>query len=316
MLVLSLNGVWQVHADIRDDIADAKSKIKQYELDILEYDKKIRDARILVFDNEQQLKIEKDEEKKIRATLGASWTAQQELEQAQKDIVEAQKILDTSKKELQILIDTRNEIRKNILRTNDILVEIDKPEPVKPTLQTGIIGITIDNTCKTFIKNNLSSNCPTFEAIDQLYPGSVCEFEGALCIDYYKQIGGFHYLIDPSAAIMERIKMVEIRHNFEEFHLQGDAGYSNEDHTINYQIGRHVDGCKNIYINSESWIKYTGDSIYYFHNGCNKKYSYLDDSRTEYINQTTHDPATSYKYQLDKWIKESKEKCLSKCFEY
>ncbi len=123
-------------------------------------------------------------------------------------------------------------------------------------------------------------------------------------------------MIDPPASIMDRIRMVEIRSSFDEFHMQDERGYDNENHTINYQIGRFMDGCKTAYIGSDSWIKYTGDSIYLLWKGCDPQYTNLGGFRSESINQTVHDITTSKKWQLDQWIKESLVKCREKCFEY
>ena len=38
------------------------------------------------------------------------------------------------------------------------------------TAHAEFFGISYDNTCKTMIKNNITSNCPTYEDIITLYP--------------------------------------------------------------------------------------------------------------------------------------------------
>src|SRR3972149_5451488 len=41
---------------------------------------------------------------------------------------------------------------------------------VGPTAHAEFFGIGYDNTCKTLIKNNISSNCPSYEDIITLFP--------------------------------------------------------------------------------------------------------------------------------------------------
>ncbi len=270
----------------------------------------------LVVKNEKLYEDAKDNEKKVRSEIGQSWTGVQDHNAALVKVDNAKETWINSKDDLMSLYRERSDVLKKVRVLEDLIEQLDSIPSVK-TNTTGIIGITLDNTCRTFIKNNFESNCPTFEFLNTLYPGTQCDYIDHSCLDYFRQIGGFHYIIDPKASIMDRIKMVEIRYSFDEFHLQDERGYDNENHTINYQVGRYMDSCKTAYIGTDSWLKYAGDSIYLLWKGCDPKYTYLDNQfRSESLNQTVHDITTSKKWQLDEWIKETREKCREICFEY
>lgn len=301
--------------DIRDEIIILKEKLSMIQEDIIQSSLDIIEQKKIIKDNENRLAELKIIEKEKRANINKSWTGQQEYEQAQKDVRNAQNILDKSNQKLQLLYDTRNGYFVETKSLEEQLTELEKKPLPKPSVN-GIIGITVDNNCKAFIKHNMTTDCPTPELLDTLYPGSPCDYSEEGCVKYYSQIGGFHYIIDPPAAVMERIRMVEIRSNFEEFHMQGSAGYDDTQHTVNYQTGRYLDGCKTAYIGTNDWIRFLGDSIYLLYKNCDESYSNLGGYRYEQLNQTTHDITSSYKYQLDQWIKQSKQKCREKCFEY
>ncbi len=178
-----------------------------------------------------------------------------------------------------------------------------------------IFGITLDNTCKTMIKNNITTDCPTYELLDSMYNDLGCEYKGLLCLEWFKQTNvNDGYILDPSFGIQKQIKMINIRANFEEYHLQGDEGYSNEDRTIHYGLSRFVDSCRTAYIDAGQWFGLLGDTIMYLDSKCTKT-NYIE-GRSHNLSRTVHDISESYKWQLDEWIKESLERCRVKCFEY
>ncbi len=175
-----------------------------------------------------------------------------------------------------------------------------------------LIGISLDTNCQTYLKKNYTSNCPTYEEINSIYPSFECVYKGRYCLNHLRQINKTNgYIINPSAEVMDRIKMIEIRLNFEEFHKQGkNEGYDDINHTINYGVGRYVDSCRLAYVDSNNWMALTGDTIMYFFSNCTK--TYLNEGYSVAINQTVHNIADSYKYKLEQWQKEVINKCGSK----
>ena len=305
---------------IRTEIANHKKTIDDLEQKIKDLNKTILNQHDVIKKNEDAYGVAKADEKFVRENKGKSWTGEQDHIAALKRVDTANETLKNSKEKWKVIFEERNGAFLEIERLDELIDRLDDPSRPKPRVilkgESNLIGITLDNTCKLFIKNNLTSGCPSFEFLNTLYPGSPCDYVEHSCLDYYRQIGGFYYFIDPPSPVADRIKMVEIRYNFEEFHLQDERGYDDLNHTINYQIGRYMDGCKTAYIGSDSWLRYTGDSIYFLSKDCNPAYTNLGGFRSESINQTKHDIASSYKWQLDEWIKESLVKCREKCFEY
>ncbi len=196
---------------------------------------------------------------------------------------------------------------------NNTQIIIDIVETYPEPLQEGtLIGISLDKNCQIYLKNNYESNCPTYEEINLLYPSFECVYKGKYCLDHFRQIGKINgYIINPSAEVMDRIKMIEIRLNFEEFHKQGkDEGYDDIKHTINYGVGRYVDSCRLAYIDSNNWMALAGDTIMYFFSNCTK--TYMNKGYSVAINQTEHNIADSYKWKLEQWQKEVINNCGSK----
>ena len=303
--------------NIRDEIAQYKKTIDTLEQDIKDYNKDVLKQRDIIKKNQKAYGVAEANEKFTRENKGKSWPVEKDHMDSIIILEEKKKTLEKSEEKLQDIFNGRNDVYVEIERLEDLIVRLDKSKKIKSAPgPLGLVGITLDNTCKLFIKNNFSSNCPSFEFLGMLYPGSSCEYVNHSCIDYYRQMGGNHIFIDPPASVADRIKMIEIRHTFNEFHIQDERGYNNTAHTINYQIGRYMDGCKTAYIGADSWLRYTGDSIYLLLNACDPAYTYLGGFRSVSINQTEHDIASSYKWQLDEWIKESLVKCREKCFEY
>ncbi len=188
--------------------------------------------------------------------------------------------------------------------------------PFFPDADGEIFGITLDNTCKTMIKNNLTTACPTYEFLNLFYNDLECGYQDkAACLDYYKQhkiTDG--YILDPTAEVMNQIKLITIRANFVEYLLPDEAGFNNTERSINYGLGRFVDSCRLAYIDAGQWFGLLGDTIMYLDSKCTET-SYTE-GRSEILARTVHDISESYKWQLDEWIKESLEKCRMKCFEY
>ncbi len=304
--------------NIRNEIAQHKVSIDNLEQDIKDFNLDVLKQRNIIKDNQKSVGIAEANEKFARENKGKSWTGEQDHIETINKLRSVEIVLKESEEKLQIIFSDRNDAYVEIERLDTLINRLDsQPNAERRFVEDQfLIGITMDNTCKIFIKNNFSSNCPSFELLSLIYPDSSCEYVNHSCIDYYRQQGGFHYMIDPPASVADRIKMIQIRYNFEEFHIQGIEGYNNTAHTINYQVGRYLDGCKTAYIGADSWFRYTGDSIYLLYKGCDMNYTGLGGFRSESINQTDFDIRDFKQWQLEQWIKESLEKCKSKCFEY
>ncbi len=177
------------------------------------------------------------------------------------------------------------------------------------SVKAEIFGITLDNSCLTQLKYNLTTNCPTYDLLNQFYNNLECGYQDkTACLEYYKQnkiTDG--YIIDPSASVMDKIKLITIRSNFVEYILPDTGGYNNTDRTINYGLGRFVDSCRLAYIDSKQWFSLLGDTIMYLDSKCTKT-NHISE-RSVYLNSTKHNIADSYKWKLELWQKEVINNC-------
>ena len=191
-------------------------------------------------------------------------------------------------------------------------------------------GITLDNTCKTMIRNNISSNCPTYEDIITLFPDtSIQDVSGKF--SYYngfyqrgptKFTDSFEYyrfgdrpilFVDPPVETANRIKLIEIKANLDEYLLRGiTKSYDAANHTLTLGHGRYVDSCRLAYVDSSQWAYLVGDSIHYMSKGCSEDSTTFDSKRIIQLYKIKHDITTSYKYKLEQWQKEMINKCGSK----
>lgn len=195
------------------------------------------------------------------------------------------------------------------------------------------IGIDISTKCKLMIQNNIDSSCPTLEQVMAVFPDTspteqTGDFEvvngvmkrGPSQYDiknthtYFRALGDKDRVwIDPPAGIRSSIQMITIESNFEDYPIKGS--YSMSNNTIVRGTERHVNfGCTDAIINAANWLFLTGDTVRYLQSGCT--ITNFDHIKKTYMEPTYQDIRTSYKYILEKWIEESKAKCLTICKEY
>ena len=184
-------------------------------------------------------------------------------------------------------------------------------------------SIILSNTCLTSIKANLSTNCPTYEELNILYPDtSKPEISGGFVdwpyyhrepapykehYEYYKQMGLTKTVwLDPPADIVEGMPRIIIAASDFTYKI---TDQNVTDSSIIVGKNRYVSStCTYIIISATNWFYLLGDSINYLLHDCQPAYTNFNEKITIEWERTIHDITTSAKYQLDKWIKESKEK--------
>lgn len=177
------------------------------------------------------------------------------------------------------------------------------------------------------IKNNISSNCPTYEELNLVFPDTSNKYfsGGFIYKDGYYQRdkprvnnhwGIYEYdentnrvWIDPPGDVIEKMPRVYI--------AASDFTYKIDKQKItnsSYIVGqsRYVSStCTEIIISADNWLYLLGDSIYYMLNDCDPEYTNFDEIKLREWEATVHDITTSAKYKLEQWIKESKEAAKS-----
>jgi len=198
-----------------------------------------------------------------------------------------------------------------------------------PQISAEFYGISIDNTCKTMLKNNLTTVCPTYEDIITLFPdtstrkitGEFGYYHGLYqrlptklinSFGYYQYISDPILFIDPPSEFKTKLHMIEIKANLKEYKLPDNKSYDKVKHTITLGTGRFIDSCRTAYIDAENWIFLVGDTMKHMQSGCTPDSTNYVTLQTTQLNRTKHDITTSYKWRMEQWQKESILICGSK----
>lgn len=192
-------------------------------------------------------------------------------------------------------------------------------------------GIVLSNTCLTMLTNNLTSNCPTYDQILTLFPDtSNQKISGGFVLkdgiiqrqeppyeNHYK-----NYIfsekdllwIDPPGDVLDKVHLITITSHDFTYKIKNQIITNN---TVLIGQGRYVTpNCRSAIITADNWLFLLGDTMQYLKHNCDKGFTNFNEIKIKTWERTIHDITTSYKWQLDQWIKESKEKCREKCFEY
>ena len=191
-------------------------------------------------------------------------------------------------------------------------------------------GISYDNTCKTMLKNNVTSNCPTYEDIITLFPdtsnqdvsGKFSYHNGFYQRGPTKFIDSFEYyrfwdrpilFVDPPVETATRIKLIEIKANLDQYLLRGETqSYNPTDHSLTMGLGRYIDSCRLAYVDAAQWIFLVGDTLNHMNNGCSADSTKFNSTITTRLSKVTHDLTTSYKWKLEQFQKAAIEQCGKK----
>lgn len=187
------------------------------------------------------------------------------------------------------------------------------------------VGIMLSNTCKTMIKNNITTNCPTNEELLLLFPdqsnhevsGQFENVHGIYQRNNKQLDNHFRYYdfdnkprlwIDPPSDILEKIKVIIITSN--DFVYPISKGKITNS-TIELGQSRYIDKCHTATITANNWYFLTGDTIQTLLLNCAEGSSNFNEVKIIKFAQTHHDITTSAKYKLEKRIQEIKENCLT-----
>lgn len=192
------------------------------------------------------------------------------------------------------------------------------------------IGVQLSKTCVVMIKNNLTTNCPTYEEILFLFPDTSDQrisgrfvFEGGYLhraasdfenpIGFYRYQEDNHFWVNPPADISERIKLITIESRLDEYKI-GNQVITNSSVQVGYK--RWVsDDCRSVTLAATDWQVLLGDTVRYVGSDCHPEFTSFDSVKTKTWERVVHDITTSYKYQLDNWYRQAIEKCGQRiCF--
>jgi hypothetical protein len=190
-------------------------------------------------------------------------------------------------------------------------------------LSDKMVGIRLSNTCITLLKNNLTTNCPSYSDLLSL-DSSNRQISGDFVTEngflkrtnpkyenhwkFYSLKDDYVIFIDPPTDIFGRIKIITITPQLTFFSPTLESG-SVQDRLI-LKFGRFVnESCDNATITAVGWLELLPDTIFYMRKNCEPTMTKYELSET--ITKERHKPdiTTSPNKQYEFWVKEMLERC-------
>ena len=190
------------------------------------------------------------------------------------------------------------------------------------------IGIQLSQSCKTMLKNNVTTICPTYPMLQLVFPDNTDpNISGALkdkngfverefpklrnSYLYYPQVTNQTILwLDPPLDVQNHLDaLIVIEPSLNVYKLL--ESNKMPDYEIAFGQFRYVDPhCQLARIKAHDWIFLVGDSMRYLLNNCDQYYTNFNHIFTKVYEKTPQDFSSSYNYKLYSWVNEIKEKCL------
>jgi|GEM_PF-6781475 len=331
VIVVCLTPLFPLHeanGDIRDDIAKLKKQITTTENDITKQKAQVETDKQKIEQQEVTLKNADKTEREARNAYDLSPTSDNttKLKNAISSHSNAFKKLQDLQKDLRTHQSTLRKSEDKLVDQNDKLENLEKFLKFNYTLKRDgkRIGIALSKTCIILLQNNYTTNCPRNEEIMSLYPdtsnqqisGSFIKKDGIIqrgnpnVINHYKYYDYTKEIMvwtDPPSDVREKFRMITIAPDVQEYFDRFDMSVRNNTiYTFDTRIV--AKDCTTAIIDSDQWGALLGDTIYYMQNDCKEGFTNLNNTIVNQRKNSYIDITTSYKYQLDKWFKEAKEK--------
>ena len=310
---INLSGIKRDDMDTVDSaIRELQKEIESLKTNLFEIDRNLQTS-------EWGVKLANDEQDKAKLNhkMRPSEPTRLELEAAIKKLDEATKLHDDNKKTREDILFKLDEANRKLGELKPKLKEIALTKKNgKVGVQT--VGIMLSNTCIAMLKNNLTTNCPSYETLmsfnwdtSKSQSGSFVFKNGyyhrdtPLVKNDYKlySLNDYNIIMDPSPSMIQHIKTITISQNLESYLLPSDLVKVNNTRTIHKD--RYVDSCTHGIISADTWQQTLSDTIQYLRGGCTTTLLGVVDAKQD--ETTIQDISTSSKYKHDQWIKEIKE---------
>jgi len=162
------------------------------------------------------------------------------------------------------------------------------------------IGVILSNTCLTMIKNNVTSNCPTYYDIQLLNLNIIFDP---------------NVIVDPNIDIISHIRLITLVTNLDNYKIQPNSTNTNYDHltdSFDYSMGksRYIDeSCSQATITVQDSLFLLNDTINYMINDCDEEFTNADTIKTWSKNATAinYSDYTYYKYKS--WLDDTINNC-------
>ena len=217
------------------------------ELDLTDIDKRI-DEQKTVMQNLEKLVIKaKDDLKKAKQNQHKSWDGSIHLVSVQTALKDAETNAKNGRdKWLGLLREKSDMIKENRLAEEQKIKNKEAELVANTSGLIKLIGVDISQSCKMQIKNNLTTNCPSFLDLRD-FDSSRQEISG-----FFKKINGYYFrepptlleswrfydhdptirvIVDPPSGMAERIRMIVIQDNFDTY-KQNDSHIMKQNYVI------------------------------------------------------------------------------------
>jgi hypothetical protein len=317
-----------------EEIEEERIEIDQ---DILQYNDDIVAAR--------------DNLKAVKKAAGESWDAVLDIKEAEKLFQEAKDNYQNARDSLFELLGEKSDLIK-IIKTQ---IKESKIKKFDSSNLVKRIGINLSNMCETMLKNNFTTNCPTYKDMITL-DSSDRNISGKFTTD---DDGFFHRLdpiqnnswklydfdetirifVDPPDNMLDRVRLITIMPNFDNYFVAGDLTISDQytlinvvqdgnatSKAVNYSYlnktqdfsrviyhDRYIDNCRSAVINAAVWKAILPDTINFMRNDCDPKHTQFEEREVITPNYTSIDITTSPNYQAQWKLEEDMERCKVLC---
>ena len=357
MLLIYFFGNQSVHAETRLELKQYEDDLDTFRNELPTINDDIDAKHVEINTNEKLIDDKKNILREIKQQLQSEWDAIEAIDTAQLNYEHAIQDYQDSRNELFDLLREKSDITKEIknlislIQNVKIIPDYDTSKLVKK------IGIVNSNVCITMHKAGINSTCPTYKQLILLDTsntdvsgkfgtddnGYFHRFDTSVSNNYkfYDLDTQIRLFVDPPREMLSRIKMIELRPNFDTYtdaqNLVQYQEYEYIDVMVNSTFGnttqtkaiqvlnqtkdfarilyhdRYIDdACKYAIVNADKYELLLADTINLMRNNC-------DESQTSFINveyittnATYQDITTSQKYKDDKRLEYIKEFCIFK----
>ena len=352
VVVYILFSMPQADAITRAEYEELKIQEDQTRENLKSYEIQLSDQRELIKENNAKLSTLKEELKDVNGL--SDWESlrlKAEFEKAVQDAINHAKELRNGLGDILTLKSDGIKFLKS-LNLNDIT--IDGPKPLSHL--TTKIGVSLSKSCEIMIKNGFESNCPSYKQLIQL-DSSNTDISGKFTTDddgffhrgdepvnnsyrYYWNDSTIRIFVDPPGDMANRIKMIYIQPNFDDYTVRSDRTVNdsfeviqgnrtltlgNQTKLITFDVrnqtsefgiiiyhDRYIDRCNQATINANNWLFLLPDTIHLMRNQCDRDYTAFEEREIITPNSTAYSPADSPEWNILQEMKRISEFCIFK----
>jgi hypothetical protein len=283
----------------------------------------------------------------------SDWESLRLKGEVQNSVQNAVTVYDILRGELGEILTLQSDQVKIIKSLNLATLTLDKSDSFSH-LETRI-GVSLSKTCETMVRNGFTTTCPTYKQLIQLDNSN--PISGKFITDddgffhrgeeqtpnsyrYYWNDSIIRIIVDPPGSMMDRMKMIYIQPNFDDYTVRADMtihdefeiitgnrtlSYGNQTRLVEFDVrnqtsefgivvyhDRYIEKCSQAKINADNWLFLLPDTIHLMRNGCDRDYTAFEEREVITPNSTDYSPADSPEWNILQEAKRISEFCIFK----